>query len=146
MVGIQTTTVHFLESVVVLFGLQSVEGEFDVSNAVVVGTENALDGGIGRIGRALAIARRLIDAYHLEREVAHLDILAKQRLEVLRLQLLGLLVSQHQHLTLFLQVDVVDVTSAYQRALDDAAMNGIDAHNLQVHVLLAIGHCGTMIV
>ena len=49
MVCVQTSTIGFLESIVIFFGLQSMEGEFYISYTIAISTVDTLDGGIGRI-------------------------------------------------------------------------------------------------
>ena len=123
-VGIQTATVGIFEVLVLLLCRQAVEGKLDMSQIIRIGTIDALDGGIGRIGTALTITRILIDTHDLKGKVAHLDVLTYQRLVVLGLQFFGLLVVQHNHLTLLLLVNLVNEASIKQFLLHDLRVNG----------------------
>ena len=147
MVAVQSTAIYFLEGLVGSFRLQSVEGELDVSYAVVVGTKHVLDGRIRSICRGLAIARTLIDAYHLEGHITQFHVFAQQPLAVFRFQFLGLVICHHQHLAFLLQVYLVDVSATKQVALQNLTVYGVDTHNLQVvQILFSIAHRSTVVV
>ena len=125
------------------------EGKLNVSQIVGIGTIDALDGRIGRVAEILTVATTLKDTHDLEGEVAYLDVLTYQRLVILRLQFFCHLVVEHEHLTLLLQVDVVDETSIEQFAFHNLRVNGEYARDLHVHIFLTIRHnrtdrvCGT---
>ena len=47
MVGIQLTTIDFLEGLIFFRGVQTMEGKLDVSDVGRIGCKDALNGGIG---------------------------------------------------------------------------------------------------
>ena len=132
-VGVQPLPVFLLESLIGLLGGQSVEGELYTPGVVGIGTEDALDGGVGREGIGPTVLVLLVDTHHLEGEVAHIHILSdngREFLQPVRLrteQFLGLFVAQHDHLTALPYIDVVDEAPQHHVHLVYLGVVGVDA-------------------
>ena len=109
---IQSATIVLLKGLVGILRGQSLERKLDAAQTRCIGAINTLDRSVRRIGSAITFATALVDANNLERDIAHLDILAQQRFIVLRFQLLSLVITEHNHLTAILQVDIVNESAA----------------------------------
>ena len=109
---IQSATIVLLKGLVGILRGQSLERELDAAQTGRIGTIDTFDSSVRRIGSAITLASTLVDANNLERDIAHLYKLTQQCLIVLRLQFLCLVRVEHNHLTAFLQVDIVDESAA----------------------------------
>ena len=121
MVVVDAGTIVLLKLLVILLGLQILDGELQTSCIIALGIDG-LDGGVGDEGFGI-VARFiiLVNSYHLEVEVADLYVLAHQRTVVFA-EFLGLVSAQHHILALVLHIDFVDETSGNQLRLVDFGM------------------------
>ena len=146
MVGIQATTIFLFEIFVGLLCRQSVKGILQASYLVGIGSVDAFDGSIAGVSLSLTLLAILINTNDLKSEVAYFHILAQQRGIVSRLQFLGLLIAQHQHLTLLTHIEFVNKSSIEHIVLVDLRMYWIDTRYRGTDILVAVADGGTGLI
>ena len=121
MVVVDAGAVVLFKLLIVLSGLQVLDGKLQTSRIIALGVDN-LHSGVGDEGFGI-VARFiiLVDSYHLEVEVADLYVLAHQRTVVFA-KFFGLASAQHYILALLLHIDFVDESSGYHLRLVDFGM------------------------